>query len=990
MDGRILDNADFFAKRNYNSYIALRKKYKGQYRSPEYKTKLQIIVLRDDEAYAKDQIKRKERQLAGIEKRKETLRKKKEEEQKKRLRGIGLSIDDLERYVKKSIGNKEKPFRIRIHSGVVAGVSALFNFRSFQHFQNWLEAIDRQGTISESENYKTVAEITDYKDVFNIISKVDFLPISGACNTNVNEYLKKSNEFYDFEVFSPKGGHNNCGFRIIEKITGLKLNYSELRAKYNLEKDDGLTTDMMYDIYMKSGSAQKYLVFIDETFNGEYNKNYEYVYVSNNHYYYVEKMKYKDYSDVKTKRGFVFWDIETRPISENDYVMVGDNKSRILSDAILCAWYAPYKGEYKKLYFDTDDNKTSCRKFLDWLTMESSEGRFYHCIAHNGSRFDVYFLLANMTEQEKLMTDTQLRGYSVIGMQYKSHLFKDSCCFLTNSLETLCDNFKVKEGKLVEFMYNGNKMSNKNICFYKPELSLKEFMKLKESEPEFWSMYTEYCVYDCIGLKNVWISFRSQLQTLTDEMFKYKPELKAKVELMGTNTIGSLAKKMLENSCLEKGKDGKYYSTKAHKKFMQFVSSKDDKGRFKLDDEKIKFINNFKRGGISHSNQPGKHTHSLISFDITSQYPACMIHMLIPCGESFTVEKYSPFYNGYYHLKNLVFDCKYKFKPVSNKNENNVLEWNVDEIKECYLDSFMIKYLKENYGLVDFEVVTGLVSQSYMRGEELFGDYVNILFAEKRKQDEFKETKNELYNPALRECIKLFLNSLSGKLVEDPSRYFSLSYKLNSEKEQKLMNGLNATIEKDECKYNPWVGAGVMVYSYSKRLLFEYVKCLPENSNDVIHIETDSIYFNKKHAETFVKNVEGYVNKKYDYYPIAIGDELGNVKVEKDNEDIPDRVSYFLGKKFYAIKCRDKKKNCIEMVYKIKGIPLKTIDEYGNDVALVDMKLYDDVYNWKVGDDPIVKEFYTMKKDLFSQKCYISSHKMSRTITPNMKFALYE
>lgn len=979
MDGRILTQEDFFRKRNYNSYVALRQQYRGRYRSPEYKAKLDIIVLRDETAYNQDQIQRRQRQLAGIEKRKETLRKKKEAEALKRLRGIGLPLDALGNYVIRKVGTKDKPFRIRIHSGVVAGVSAVFNFRSIQHFQNWLDAIEKQGVINDSENYKTVAEITDYKDVFNIISNIDFLPVSGACNTNQNEHLKKSNEFYEFNLFSPKGSHNNCGFRIIEKITGLKLNYKELREKYNIQKDDGLTTEVMYDIYMKCGNAQKYLVFIDETFNGEVNKNYEYVYVANNHYYYVESMKYKDFNDVKTKRGFIFWDIETRPMSNDDYVMVGNNKSYILSDAILCAWYAPYKGEYTKLYFETDENKTSCRKFLDWLTCESSNGRFYHCIAHNGSRFDVYFLLANMTEQEKLMSDTQLRGYSVIGLQYKSHLFKDSCCFLTNSLETLCKNFKVKEGKLVEFMYNGMKMSNKNICFYKPELSLKQFMKLKESEPEFWNMYTEYCVYDCIGLKNVWMSFRNQLETLTDEMFKYKPELKKKVDLMGTNTIGSLAKKMLENTCLEKGKDGKFYSTDAHKKFMRFVSSKVE-GKYKLDDEKIKFINNFKRGGISHSNQPGKHTHSLISFDITSQYPACMIHMLIPCGDSFETTNYSPLYNGYYHLKNLVFDCQYKFKPVSNKNENGVLEWSNDNINECYLDTFMIKYLKENYGLIDFDVVKGLVSHSHMKGEELFGDYVNVLFNEKRKQDDYKQSGSELYNPALRECIKLFLNSLSGKLVEDPSRYFSLAYKLTGDDEKKLMNGMVATVQKDECKYNPWVGAGVMVYSYSKRLLFEYVKCLPKNSDDVIHIETDSIYFNKKCADVFIDNVNNYVSRKFDYYPIAIGDALGNVKVEKDT----DGVSYFLGKKFYAIDCGD------ENIYKIKGIPLKTIDENGNDVQLVDMKLYDDVYNWKVGDAPIMKEFYTMKKDLFSQKSYISSHKMRRTITPNMEYKLYE
>jgi hypothetical protein len=43
-----------------------------------------------------------------------------------------------------------------------------------------------------------------------------------------------------------------------------------------------------------------------------------------------------------------------------------------------------------------------------------------------------------------------------------------------------------------------------------------------------------------------------------------------------------------------------------------------------------------------------------------------------------------------------------------------------------------------------------------------------------------------------------------------------------------------------------------MVYSYSKRLLFEYVKNLPNNSDDVIQIETDGIYVDGRCKEKFI------------------------------------------------------------------------------------------------------------------------------------------
>ena len=49
-----------------------------------------------------------------------------------------------------------------------------------------------------------------------------------------------------------------------------------------------------------------------------------------------------------------------------------------------------------------------------------------------------------------------------------------------------------------------------------------------------------------------------------------------------------------------------------------------------------------------------------------------------------------------------------------------------------------------------------------------------------------------------------------------------------------------------------------MIYSYSKRLLFEYINLLPNKSEDVIHIETDSVYFNRNNGDDFKDNVVKY------------------------------------------------------------------------------------------------------------------------------------
>lgn len=182
-------------------------------------------------------------------------------------------------------------------------------------------------------------------------------------------------------------------------------------------------------------------------------------------------------------------------------------------------------------------------------------------------------------------------------------------------------------------------------------------------------------------------------------------------------------------------------------------------------------------------------------------------------------------------------------------------------------------------------------------------------------------------------------------------------------------------VAKDE-KMNEWVGAGVCVYDYSKELIFRYINCLPNKADDVVHVETDSIYFPGRCMEQFCSAVQSLESDI-----VKIGKGLGNVKQEHESVG----PSYFLGKKFYYLRCG--KEN--EDICKIKGIPAKTIDKAGNDVVLVNKQLYEDVYNWKEGDKEIVKEFAHLTKRLYGERTELLSHRMTRTIKPG-KGLVYE
>ena len=73
--------------------------------------------------------------------------------------------------------------------------------------------------------------------------------------------------------------------------------------------------------------------------------------------------------------------------------------------------------------FITNDEKSSARQFLDWLHWERIHNRKYTCVAHNGARFDFFFLIKEFTEKEQLHSPPQLRGTSVISMTYQRHVF---------------------------------------------------------------------------------------------------------------------------------------------------------------------------------------------------------------------------------------------------------------------------------------------------------------------------------------------------------------------------------------------------------------------------------------------------------------------------------------------------------------------------------------------------------------------------------------
>lgn len=684
-----------------------------------------------------------------------------------------------------------------------------------------------------------------------------------------------------------------------------------------------------------------------------------------------------------------------------------------------------------------ENNKTAMRKFIDFLNEQSINNKTYNIIAHYGRKFDYYLMIQQMTKEELNFCDIRVRGFEIINIRYLGNNFIDSGCFLTDSLDNLGENFQVKNKKLKIFQLHGESMTSKNLCFYKPELSFEEFLELEEKDPEYWEEYKEYCLYDCISLIEIWKKFEKTINLLIHSV---NPFILSRCPLMGSFTIGSHCKKINMEINKYKGEENndiylikkflgyKYVKTETkiedYNKSELSYSKNELKQLFKngevkkvYDMEKYKFVSEFKVGGISHCNKKGKHTYGITSVDICSQYPIALLKCRIPYGESKWVDKtYNPEENlkdkGFYHLKNVEFKNE-DFKVVCQKIKNKSLNWASKTIEDLYIDSYTLNYLRKNYEF-SYNFEKGLVSvkQEDISGEKIFGKFINTFYKTKQEEDKNKdelkninlniknankiieinkykennkyyiklqEYKNHLenkktenkYNEALRSTIKLYLNSLSGKLVEDPQIHFSLKFSefigpINkNDKKTVLLNGVRAEKYIDEDNVNGLLTCGVMIYSYSKRLLFEYINCLPNKSKDVIHVETDGIYFPTPLKKEFEENLKNYTGK---YKEVKFGEDLGNIKIEKNTKE--GQVAYFLAKKFYCITSKK------EPIFRIKGIRQKTIDPHGNEVKLVDIDLYEDIFS----GESVTRSWLTLKKSLFVSQTNIKQYTMSRTI----------
>jgi len=144
---------------------------------------------------------------------------------------------------------------------------------------------------------------------------------------------------------------------------------------------------------------------------------------------------------------------------------------------------------------------------------------------------------------------------------------------------------------------------------------------------------------------------------------------------------------------------------------------------------------------------------------------------------------------------------------------------------------------------------------------------------EKNLQDEYKDAKDDRYNPAIREAMKLIMNSISGKLNEGlhldvlelmTDEKFT-EYYLEAKNGNNRLSAINMIGNKvfasrkenpeDKMKSAKNIYLGALIYDYSKIFMYEYgySKFIKDGSiEDLLNTDTDAIHASHGALESWI------------------------------------------------------------------------------------------------------------------------------------------
>jgi hypothetical protein len=473
-------------------------------------------------------------------------------------------------------------------------------------------------------------------------------------------------------------------------------------------------------------------------------------------------------------------------------------------------------------------------RFIDWIIANQIKTSFTF-IGFNNTNFDNFLFLDALLKYQVINNSVD---YSVANIFYNGsqllnftingrHNTFDIHKHLVGSLKSNCESFKIKccskksfdhnkaqelylEGNLIDFITNNEELK-------------------------------EYNEYDVLATAVLFEKYRQALDSV--ECTKQYSQ-----NITDIKTIGSLIYKVFVNNQTKLGVNLPKLS------FKQY----DDLQKHKI------------AGRVELFNGVQEVLERLASTDVCSLYPFVMavLNVYYPCGEIVEVDSYQKDTIGFYY-------CDIDQSNLAKEDLPNIYaeklplenKWDSENILKDYLISNVMIELLLKYKC-KVEIKKGFIFTKELKSCELFGFLLDLMKA-KNDQDSKKSAKDETYNPALRETLKLLMNAISGKVIEglhtEKTKDVDNEYEfLEIQKKAKNINCINSignklflTYEVDaESLINQQrpIYLGVLIYDYAKRYMYEnsYSKI---GKSKLLYTDTDASKFRYKDFLTWEKDI---------------------------------------------------------------------------------------------------------------------------------------
>jgi len=522
-----------------------------------------------------------------------------------------------------------------------------------------------------------------------------------------------------------------------------------------------------------------------------------------------KEMNINSRSNVHVELKYVFFDYETVIDFEQSHCMKEYSLSiLVLTNDELC--------ELNKADLEKDMEKVqqirkdkcitflgyNCsNEFINWI-LENQFDTAFVFIGFNNTNFDNFIFLDALLRykgpnSEFSITDifyngSQLLNFHMCGRHNTFDIHKH----LMGSLKSNCESFKINCCAKKSFDHNKAQQLYLNgglINFITDNEELKEYNE-----------------YDVLATAVLFFKYREALESIkaTEKYAKNLHEIK---------TVGSLIYKVFEDN--KKNKDFKLPN-------LTFEEYTD------LQNSKI-------AGRVELFNGVQKVEERLVSTDVCSLYPYSMsvAPVYYPCGEKLNTDVYmGPDVIGFYYCdidqSNLRAKNLPKIYAKKSKIEN---DWGHEEVLENYLISNVMIELLLKY---ECKVVikNGFYFTDRKKSCDMF-DFLLDFMQAKNEQDDKKKNKDVSYNSALRETLKLLMNSLSGKVIEGlhtekTSEVKCVSDYLQIQDKAESVNFINSIGGKLFLSYEVSgeslikrqrpIYLGVLIYDYSKRYMYDY------------------------------------------------------------------------------------------------------------------------------------------------------------------------